>query len=203
MQKTDFNKSLKSLYVPSAKHFAIVDVPKMNFIKIDGAGIPEGPAYAEAVSWLYSISYPLKFLSKQILQKDYVVPPLEGLWWADDMSAYTEGRKEDWLWSMMIMQPDWITQDMFGQSLEKAKKKLGSAPASLRFETYDEGLSVQILHIGPYSEEAPTIARRHNDFIPENGLKETGHHHEIYLGDPRKTAPEKLKTVLRQPVKRV
>lgn len=101
------------------------------------------------------------------------------------------------------MQPDWITQDMFGQSLERAKKKLGSAPASLRFETYDEGLSVQILYIGPYSEEAPTIARRHNDFIPENGLKETGHHHEIYLGDPRKTAPEKIKAVLRQPVKRV
>ena len=106
MQKTDFKKYLKSLYVLGAKHCAIVDVPKMNFINIDGAGIPEGLAFAEAVSWLYSISYPLKFLSKQILQKDYVFPPLERLWCADDMCAYTEGRKEDWLWSMMIMQPD-------------------------------------------------------------------------------------------------
>lgn len=203
MQKTDFKKTLKSLYGPSAKDFAIVEVPKMNFIKVDGAGIPEGATYAEAVSWLYSISYPLKFLSKQMLQQDYVVPPLEGLWWAEDLSAYTQGRKDEWLWSMMIMQPDWITPEMYAQSLEKAQKKLGTAPTSLRFETYDEGLSVQILHIGPYSAEAPTIARMHNTFIPENGLTETGHHHEIYLSDPRKTAPEKLKTVLRQPVKPV
>ncbi len=203
MQKVDFKKTLKSLYAPSAKTFAIVEVPKMKFIQIDGGGVPEGPAYSNAVSWLYSISYPLKFLSKQSLQKDYVVPPLEGLWWAEDMSAFTEDRKDEWLWSMMIMQPDWISEEMFEQAVEKAVKKLGQRPASLRFETFEEGLSVQILHIGAYSEEGPTLARLHEEFMPDNGLDWNGKHHEIYLGDPRKTAPEKLKTILRQPVKQV
>ena len=202
MQKTDFKKSLKPLYAPKADDFVLVTVPRMNFLKIDGVGVPEGPAYMTAVSWLYAVSYPLKFLSKQTLEKDYVVPPLEGLWWAEDMSAFAQNRKEEWLWSMMIMQPDWITNELLEQALTKAEKKLGTLPDTLRLEAFEEGLSAQILHIGPYSEEGPTLERLHTQFMPDNGLDWNGHHHEIYLSDPRKTAPEKLKTILRQPVKR-
>lgn len=113
-----------------------------------------------------------------------------------------EGDRDSWKWTMMLMQPDWITDDMFDSGLQKATKKLGAPPESLRFEPFHEGLSVQILHVGSYADEAPTIARLHNEFLPENGLGENGDHHEIYLGDPRKTAPEKLKTIIRQPVKR-
>ena len=201
MLKIDFKKSLKSFYVPGAKDFVIVDVPKMNFVKIDGAGPPGNQAYQDACAWLYPISYGLKFQSKQMLEKDYVVPPLEGLWWAKDMNAYTADRRDEWIWTLMIMQPDWITQEMFEQACLKAEKKLGTPPETLRFEPFEEGKSVQILHIGPYSEEGSTLARLHGEFIPQNKLDWNGKHHEIYLGDPRKTTPEKLKTVLRQPVK--
>lgn len=203
MQKIDFKKTLKELYAPKSKEFVLVDVPKMKFIMIDGHGVPGGTIYSDAVSWLYSVSYPLKFMSKQLLERDYVVPPLEGLWWAEDMSAFTQDRKEEWLWSMMIMQPDWISEDMFEQAVEKAIKKLGQKPKTLRLESFEEGLSAQILHIGPYSSEGPTLAYLHDEFMPANGLDWNGQHHEIYLGDPRKTAPEKLKTILRQPVKHV
>ncbi|WP_245578817.1 GyrI-like domain-containing protein [Cucumibacter marinus] len=203
MDKVDFKKTLKHLYMPSAKAFEIIEVPKMQFLKVDGAGSPGGPAYAKAVEWLYSVSYPVKFMSKKELGRDYGVAPLEGLWWAEDMDAYITGDKDQWEWTMMIMQPDWITPEMVEAGIVKAKGKLGDPPASLRLEPYDEGLSVQIMHIGPYSEEGPTIAKLHHEFLPANGLTETGHHHEIYIGDPRRTAPEKLKTVLRQPVRRV
>ena len=201
MQKTDFKKTLKSLYAPSKKDFVLVDVPAMNFIMIDGSGPPGNEQYVQACEWLYPLSYKLKFMSKQTLERDYVVPPLEGLWWAQDMTAYTENRRDEWQWTLMIMQPDWITQEMYEQSLAKASDKLASPPASLRFERFEEGQSVQILHIGPYTEEGPTLARLHDEYMPENGLTWNGQHHEIYLSDPRRAAPEKLKTVLRQPVK--
>ncbi|MCG6858235.1 MAG: GyrI-like domain-containing protein [Salaquimonas sp.] len=203
MEKTDFRKALKHLYQPSARAFSIVEVPKMQFAKIDGTGNPNTSAdYAHAVQWLYSVSYPLKFMSKKELQKDYGVPPLEGLWWADDMTSFTSGDKDSWKWTMMIMQPDWISGQMFAAAVDKARAKMGEPPASLRLETYHEGLSVQIMFIGPYAEEGPVIAQLHNEFLPAEELTENGHHHEIYLGDPRKTAPEKLKTVIRQPVRR-
>ncbi|MCB1462222.1 MAG: GyrI-like domain-containing protein [Nitratireductor sp.] len=204
MEKTDFRKTLKHLYQPSAKAFSIVEVPLMQFARIDGAGNPNISAeYAHAVQWLYSVSYPLKFMSKKELHKDYAVPPLEGLWWADDMASFLNGDKDSWKWTMMIMQPDWITPEMFAAATDKARGKMGEPPASLRLETYDEGLSVQIMYVGAYADEGPTIARLHNEFLPENGLAETGHHHEIYLGDPRRIAPDKLKTVIRQPVRRL
>ncbi len=204
MEKIDFRKTMKTLWHPTAKDFSIVEVPAMQFAMIDGKGDPNvSPDYAAAVQWLYGLSYTLKFMSKKELQRDYTVPPLEGLWWAEDLAVFTAGDRADWQWTMMIMQPDWITRAMFNTAIEKVKGKQGEPPASLRLETYDEGLSVQIMHIGPYSAEAPTIARLHDEFLPANGLTETGNHHEIYLSDPRRTAPEKLKTVLRQPVKRV
>ncbi len=202
MEKVDFKKTLKDLYRPSAKEFTVVDVPEMQFVKVDGVGDPGGDVYAEALAWLYAVAYAVKFSSKTDMGRDYVVPPLEGLWWAEDMSAFVEGDRDSWLWTAMIMQPDWVTPGMFAAGLAKAEKKLGESNPTLRFEPFHEGLSVQILHIGPYSAEAPTIARLHQEFLPSKGLVENGHHHEIYLGDPRRTAPEKLKTVLRQPVEK-
>jgi hypothetical protein len=205
MEKVDFRKTLKHLYLPPAKDFVEVAVPAMQFVKIDGKGDPNtSPAYQDAVTWLYTVSYTLKFASKLKLKRDYTVPPLEGLWWADDMDTFLTREKDKWSWTMMIMAPDWIDWAMFDEAVEKAAAKVDAKPpSSLRLEPFEEGLSVQIMHIGPYDAEGPTIARLHGEYLPAHGLAENGHHHEIYIGDPRRTAPEKLKTVLRQPVKRV
>ena len=203
MQKLDWKKDLKALYQPSPKGFVLVDVPAMNFLMVDGEGDPNtAAAYKSAVEWLYSVSYPVKFASKKELGRDYTVFPLEGLWWADDMETFLTREKAAWKWTMMIAQPDWITPAMIEAAIGRARAKLGEPPSTLRFERHDEGLSVQIMHIGPYDAEGPVLARLHHDFLPANGLIETGHHHEIYLGDPRRSAPEKLKTILRQPVRR-
>jgi len=201
MEKLDFKKKLKALYFPSASDFVLVDVPKMQFLMIDGTGSPGGDAYSTAVQWLYSVIYPIKFIARKTTGKDFVVPPLEGLWWADDMADFVSGNKGRWKWQMMIVTPDWVSGEMFDEAVAKAAKKLGDAPKSLRLADFDEGRCVQIMHIGPYADEGPTIARLHKEFLPANGLTVDGHHHEIYLGDPRRTAPEKLNTVLRQPVK--
>jgi hypothetical protein len=204
MSKIDFKKELKQLYQPTAREFTLVEVPPMNFLMIDGKGDPgKAPAYGEAVAALYGVAYKLKFMGKKAVGQDYVVPPLEGLWWAEDMAAFVQGDRDNWQWTMMIMQPEWITAEMFAaacEALEEAKNP--TALPKMRLESYDEGLAVQIMHIGSYADEAPTLARLHNEFLPQNGLVETGKHHEIYLSYPRKVAPEKLKTVLRQPVRR-
>ncbi len=203
-EKIDFKKTLQHLYAPSPGAFSFVDVPGMQFLGVDGIGDPgSSTMYADAVAWLYAVAYPIKFISKKEVGRDYTIPPLEGLWWAEDLSVFAGGDRDSWQWTMMLMQPDWVTDEMVDTGLEKAIQKLGKRPASFRFEPFHEGLSVQILHVGSYAAEAPTIARLHREFIPENGLIENGDHHVIYLGDPRKTAPEKLKTVLRQPVKRI
>ncbi len=202
MEKIDIRKTMKALYAPSAKDFVLVEVPRMQFVKVDGHGNPNtAPAYKTALEWLYGVSYALKFAAKA-LGKDYGVPPLEGLWWAADNAAFTERAKDEWSWTMMIMAPDFVTPAMFAAAVEKTGKKLGAPPATLRFEPYDEGLSAQILHVGSYDDEAPTIRRLHQEFIPQHGLVENGVHHEIYLSDPRKTEPAKLKTILRHPVHR-
>ncbi len=201
MTKTDFKKELKHLYNPSAKDFSIVEVPAMQFLMVDGRGSPAGEEYAAAVAALYPVAYKLKFMSKKALEKDYTVPPLEGLWWADDMGDFVARRKDNWIWTMMIMQPDWITQEMFEEARDLvAKAKDLPALPKVRLETYAEGETVQILHIGSYEDETPVLHRMHHEFIPQNGYAMTGKHHEIYISDPRKVAPEKLKTVLRQPV---
>lgn len=195
---------MKALWQPPVGRFTIVDVPKMQFVMVDGKGDPNvSEDYKAAVQWLYGVSYALKFASRRELGRDYTVAPLEGLWWADDMADFVRGDKSRWQWTMMIMQPDWIARPMFDAAVARAREKLGTPPPGLRLEDYDEGLSVQVMHVGPYSAEGPTLARLHGEFLPANGLKETGRHHEIYIGDPRRTAPEKLKTVLRQPVRRL
>jgi hypothetical protein len=204
MSKVDFKKELKHLYQPSAKAFTVVDVPPMQYLMADGHGDPNtAPAYQEAVEALYAVAYKLKFMSKRQLGQDYVVPPLEGLWWAEDMDSFTVDRdKSAWDWTMMIMQPAWITPEMFAEALwqVEAAKGLPALPR-LRLETYHEGLSVQILHLGSYDDEGPVLQRMHAEFIPQSGYEMAGKHHEIYLSDPRKVAPEKLRTVLRQPVR--
>jgi hypothetical protein len=205
MSKIDFKRTLKALYAPSSKSFSIVDVPPMQFLMIDGYGDPNtASAYQEAVEALYAVAYGCKFVSKRELDRDYVVPPLEGLWWAEDVQAFTSRDKGSWDWTMMIMQPEWVTEAMVGAALARAKESKDlPALAELRLEPYHEGLSVQILHLGSYDDEAPAIARMHNEFMPAQGLVSAGKHHEIYLSDPRRVAPEKLKTVLRQPVRKV
>jgi hypothetical protein len=205
MSKVDFKKELKYLYRPSTKRFEVVEVPLMNFLMIDGHGDPNtAPAYKEAVEALYAVAYRLKFMSKKTMGQDYVVPPLEGLWWAEDMRVFTSGNKAAWDWTMMIMQPEWIGPKMF-EDARKQVEKAKNPPAlpKMSFETYHEGLSVQIMHIGAYDDEAPTLVRLHDEFIPQNGYIAAGKHHEIYLSDPRKVALEKLRTVLRQPVKKM
>ncbi len=190
-------KRLKELYVPSEKDFVLVDVPEMQFVMIDGEGSPD-----DAVQWLFSVIYPIKIIAKKRMGKDFVEAPLEGLWWADDMEDFIAGNKDKLKWRMMIVTPDWLSAEMFEQAVAEVEKKLGEAPASLRLESYDEGKSVQIMYVGPPSEEGPTIARLHDEFLPAHDLIPNGYHHEIYLNDPRRVAPEKLRTVVRQPVRR-
>jgi hypothetical protein len=204
MEKLDLKKHYKALYNPPKGKFEIVDVPSLQYVQIDGAGDPNSAeSYQTGVAWLFSVSYAMKFAAKAELGRDYVVGPLEALWWADDMSTFLTRKKSDWQWTIMILQPGFVTARLFEQAVDKSGKKLGAPPSSLRLASYHEGLSVQTLHVGSYDDEASTLARLHKEFVPANGLKETGHHHEIYLSDPRKVAAEKLKTILRQPVKRI
>jgi len=201
----DLHKQFKHLYQPSAKQCSIVDVPSFNFLMIDGAGNPNtSQDYKDALETLYGLAYTLKFGVKQgkYSQKtyDYPVMALEGLWWMDDMREFSVARKDDWKWAMMIMQPDIITPDWVELArADLIKKKHPVAASKIRFDAYHEGRSAQIMYFGPYADEGPTIQRLH-DFIIESGHPLRGKHHEIYLGDPRRTAPEKLKTVIRQPM---
>lgn len=202
MDKIDFKKVLKPLYSPPTGEFAAIEVPTMQFVKLDGEGDPnESPSYQAAVQWLYSVSYAMKFAAKRLLGKDYVVPPLEGLWWAADPKSFVRRDKGQWHWTMMIMAPDMIDREMFSGAVAKASKKLGQPPEDLRIEAYAEGLSLQTLHIGSYDDEGPVLARLHDEVMPDKGMDFNGPHHEIYLGDPRMTEPSKLRTILRQPVR--
>ncbi len=204
MTKVDYKKELKHLYKPSAKEVVTVGVLAMNFLMIDGQGNPNTSLrYAEAVEALYAVAYALKFKVKKTAGVDYVVMPLEGLWWADDMRTFTSARDKDaWHWTMLIMQPEEVTEKLFDETkAEVEKKKNPVALAKLRFESYHEGLAAQIMHLGSYDDEGPTIAKLH-DFVEQQGYTLRGKHHEIYLGDPRRAAPENLRTVLRQPVEK-
>lgn len=203
VEKYDVKKVHKALYSPPSRGFTVVEVPEFRYLAVDGRGDPNtSPAYANAVEALYSVAYTLKFTGRKSLGRDLVVAPLEGLWRADDPTAFTARRKETWEWTMMISQPDWVTEDAVRAAVEDvSKKKDNPALADLRLLTLAEGTCVQILHVGSYDDETPVLHRLHHEFLPENGLTFNGDHHEIYLSDARRTAPEKLKTILRQPVK--
>jgi hypothetical protein len=198
--KIDPKRELKHFY--SARQTPeLVDVPELGFLMIDGHGDPNrSPRYQAAVEALYAVSSTLKFAIKRAGGPDYTVAPLEGLWWTKDMASFSVEDKSDWDWTMMIMQPAEATPELVEQTVpEVAHKKQLPAAAELRLQRYAEGASAQILHLGPYAEEGPTIARLHA-FIHERGYQLRGRHHEIYLGDPRRTAPERLRTIIRQPV---
>lgn len=195
-------KARAQLYKPSAKKVEPVEVPRMNFLMVDGTGDPNtSQDYRDAVEALYALSYALKFALKKAEGADYKVAPLEGLWWSDDMAQFSVERKGDWRWTMMIAQPAVVTQAWVDKTLDEVKRKKSlPALARVRFTAWHEGTAAQIMHIGPYATEGPTIQKLH-DFIHAEGYTFDGHvqkHHEIYLGDPRRTAPAKLKTVIRQ-----
>ncbi|UCF58539.1 MAG: GyrI-like domain-containing protein [Candidatus Bathyarchaeota archaeon] len=202
MTKIDFKKELKHLYNPSAKKVEIVDIPMLNFLMIDGSGDPNtAQEYKDAVEGLFAVSYALKFMVKKEKGVDYGVLPLEGLWWTDNMTQFSLENKDAWKWTSMIMQPEYVTEALVNKALEQVeKKKNPPALPKIRFKSFQEGLSAQIMHIGPYSAEGPTIEGLHN-YIKEHGYGLRGKHHEIYLSDPRRSAPERMKTVIRQPMK--
>jgi hypothetical protein len=203
MQKLDLRKNLKHLYQPSTKEVVDIEVPAMNFLMIDGKGDPNtATEYTEALEALFSVAYTLKFaVKKSALAIDYGVMPPEGLWWAEDMNSFRTGQKDNWLWTMMIAQPEFITREMVETAIaEVTKKKNPAAISKLRFASFTEGLCAQIMHIGPFDTEGPNIEKVHQ-FIEANGYSLHGKHHEIYLSDIRRAAPEKWKTIIRQPMR--
>lgn len=233
--KIDLKKQIAAYTAPRGR-FEVVTVPAMQFLMVDGRGDPNtSQAYQDAVTTIFPVAYALKFLSKNELGRDHTVMPLEGLWWAEDMAAFTSARdKTRWSWTLMIMVPDWIGREHFDAARQSVARKRSAqalkaralkAPAlespalespapdapmlespaldALRLESFDEGLCVQTLHVGSYDDEAPVLAALHEEFLPAHGLRMTGKHHEVYLGDPRRAVPDKLRTILRQPVTRV
>jgi len=201
VSKIDLKKELKSLYQPSHKSVVEVEVPTFNFLMIDGTGDPTtSEPYAQAVEALFAVSYTAKFMVKKGVDAvDYAVMPLEGLWWADDMSAFVANDRAQWQWTMMIMQPAFVPQDVISEAMAevKRKKKLPGVDR-MRLEAFAEGRCAQVLHIGPFSEEGPVIERLH-EFIDAQAVR-AGKHHEIYLSDIRRAAPEKWKTIIRHPM---
>lgn len=206
MEKIDFHKTYKELYNPSAKTVQLVQVPAFNFAIVDGAIEPghvpgDSPAFQEATQALYSLSYTLKFSVKQRKDNpiDYGVMALEGLWFIEE-GDFDINIKDNWKYKLMIMQPEFITQAMFQDALSQVKRKnVSAAVDKLRLEKFEEGLCVQIMHIGPYASEPPTVEKM-NAFAAQNGYCMRGMHHEIYLGNPLRADPAKLKTVLRHAV---
>jgi hypothetical protein len=201
MAPYDVKRELKAFYAPRNREWQLVEVPPQQFVAVDGVGDPNTSAdYVRAVEALYAVAYTVKFASKRA-GRDFVVGPLEGLWWSPDPSVFTTRAKESWHWRMLISMPDWVTADQVKESTDAAlaKKKLPTI-ADVRHETLREGTAAQVLHIGSYDDETPLLTLLHDEYLPANNLTLTGLHHEIYLGDPRRTAVEKLRTVIRQPV---
>jgi hypothetical protein len=201
MDKIDLKKELKNLYNPSSKEVTVVDVPAMNFLLVNGEGPLTSAQYSEAIEALFSVSYTLKFMVKKGKGIDYQVMPLEGLWWVDDMTRFSATRKEEWKWTALIMQPKYVAAEDVKEAIEQVKKKKNPvALHKVRFESFKEGLASQIMYVGPFSAEGPTLEKIHA-YIQNSGHELSGKHHEIYLNNPATTAPEKLKTILRQPMK--
>ena len=200
-EKVDLKRSLDA-YRAKQGEFRIVDVPELQYLMLDGHGDPNGDAFAAALEALYPLAYALRLASRREQDRDYAVMPLEGLWWADGMDAFTTARdKASWHWTLLMLVPDWIDRGMFGAAVAAVAAK--RAPARLdevRLAPLAEGRCVQTLHVGAFDDEGPVLERMHGEFIPEHGLRMTGRHHEIYLSDARRVEPAKRRTILRQPV---
>lgn len=201
MGALDDRDRLEELYLPPANDFALVDVPDLQYVMIDGAGDPSGEDFAAATRWLFAVVYPIKRLAKERMGRAFVEPPLEALWWANDIADFIAGRREKLRWRQMIVTADWVSREMFDMGVATTSERLGEPPDSLRLDRLIEGLSAQIMHTGPNEEEVATLERLHGEFLPEHGLVPNGHHHEIYLTDPNRVAPARRRTVLRQPVR--
>lgn len=201
MAKLDLKKELKPLYHCSAQKPTRVEAPEARFLMIDGRGDPNtSPLSQGAVAALFGLAFKTKFASKKELGRDYVVMPLEGLWWAEDMADFDIDHKADWLWRLLIRQPDWIAPELVDSVRDQAAQKADPGLVSqIQLGVYNEGPAVQIMHRGPFADEGPTVARLHR-FIDSQGWRISGRHHEIYLGDFRKAAPDKLRTIIRQPI---
>jgi hypothetical protein len=195
-----FHERLRELYLPPADRFTVVDVPEIRFAVVDGQGNPESDECAEAVKWLYSVVHVVKPLVKQRMGKNFVEPPLECLSWADKRKDFLAGNKDKWKWRVMVVFIDWITDEQFDEAVAKVARKRGPAPNTLRLLTLHEGKSVQTLHVGDYDELGAVCRRLYDEYLPANNLKPNGYYHEIYLNDPDRTAPEKRRIVIRQPV---
>ncbi|HSX52954.1 MAG TPA: GyrI-like domain-containing protein [Patescibacteria group bacterium] len=203
MEKVDYKKELKQFYTAKVGKPIVLRVPEMNFIMIDGKGDPNtSQDYIDAIQTLYPVAYTIKFISKIKYGKDFGVMPLEGLWWTKNMADFSAENKSNWLWTAMIMQPDVVTEDLYNQAvLQVAEKKNPKSLDKLRFASYDEGRAAQVMYVGPYADEGPSIQELHK-FIEEQGGKlddSNKHHHDIYLSDSRRVDPSKLKTIIRQP----
>lgn len=205
-EKLDFKKADKPYYSGKVGRWDRIFIPPLQFLSITGQGDPAGPHYARALGALYPLAYGIKFAQKAA-GADFVVPPQQSLWWADDPGSFVRMEREKWRWCAMIRMPDAVSGADLEVAREKAAAKLvkkgedASALAEVSLKALKEGDCLQTLHVGPYSDEAPVLADLHDRVMPEAGLTFGGKHHEIYLGDPRRVAPEKLRTILRQPVK--
>ncbi|MGO4570332.1 GyrI-like domain-containing protein [Microvirga sp. 2TAF3] len=201
MEKLDLKKTRKELFTAPLNRFVPINVPPVSYLMVDGHGDPNtAPAYKLAVESLYATAYTIKFSCKAN-GEDFIVMPLEGLWSAPDPESFTARRKDEWDWTMMIMVPDYVDDETFLAAKLRVREKLGTPPESLRLESLEEGLCLQALHVGSYDAEGPLLAVLHGEIMPSGGYDFAGRHHEVYLSDPRKAPPEKLKTVIRQPVR--
>lgn len=202
-EKVDFKKTL-DCYQARPGEFRVVDIPEMSYLMVDGQGDPNSsPAFAESLESLYPVAYTLKFASRRELGRDYVVPPLEGLWWAADMEAFTTARdKSRWEWTLLLMVPDWIDAEFVESAIAVVgdKKQRPARLDDLRLAILTEGRCVQTLHVGSFDDEAAALAQMHHEFIPGHGLALTGTHHEVYFSDVRRVAADRRRTLLRQPV---
>lgn len=198
----ELKAQLKELYLPPSDKFSSVTVPRLPFAMLDGAGDPQKGDYEAKLKWIFAAIQPIRRDGKKRMGKDFIEPPLETLWWADDINDLIEGNRDKFKWRLMIPMPRWIDQDQFEGAVKEASETLKSTPPEgLRLEWFEEGLVVQIMHIGPNEEVRPTLDQLYHEYLPQNGLEAHGHYHEIYLGDPRRIAPEKRKTGIRQPVR--
>ena len=201
MDTYDIKKAHPALYAPKPGDWHVVEVPEMQFLQVDGHGDPNtSTTYTEAVEALFSLSYAVRAAARDDLRRVHVVGPLEGLWSAEDPRDFVERNKSAWDWTMMIAQPAWITLALVETAMAKAAKETLPGIERVRFSPYTEGRSAQVLHVGSYDDEAPTLRRLHDEYLPAHQLTFNGRHHEVYLSDPRRTAADKLRTVLRQPV---
>lgn len=200
--KIDIKKQHKHLFA-SKREPHLVEVPQLRYLMIDGKGSPDGAAFQDAIGALYSTAYTAKSRLKTAGRADFVVPPLEALWWADDEYAFDENRRDEWQWTLMLIQPDHVSEEDIADALSalEKKRKATAAHGIIKTELLDEGQAVQCLHVGPYDSMGGAISTM-QAFAESNGLELAGKHHDVYLSDPRRTAaPEKLKTVLRRPAR--